>query len=217
MAVARGAAALLAAFVAAIGAAQSQATAAGAAQAQVPMSPTARAPALPDTRAEDAACPGGQARLRLAVVDPPPVLSTTEDVWTLQAASGAPHSATLRHLGLTTSRVEWQVELETRYSARAEREQPAAERDPKAGSGVCAVPARITLRLVQTEHRIRIAREIPPGSCLFRAVEAHERRHAAANRATLQRAAEAARRAAEAWAPGARGRGATIEAAVAAL
>jgi len=156
-------------------------------------------------RAEEgvAACPDGEPRVSLALVDPPPRLSTDQGVAALHAESGAPRSATRHQLGLTASRVEWRSEIETRW-----REGPG---------GICAAPGRITLQLAQTEHQIRIAREIPRGGCLFRAVEAHERRHAAVNQETLRHAAAEMRRAAEGWAARAEGRGPTVDAAVAAL
>jgi hypothetical protein len=131
------------------------------------------------------------------------VLSAEAGVAALHAVTGVPQSARLHHLGLTTSRVAWTSEIDTRWQL--------------ARDGICARPARISLRLAQVEHRLRIAREIPRCGCLWQAVEAHERRHAAVNQATLRRAASAARRAAEAWAPQAEGRGPTVDAAVAAL
>jgi hypothetical protein len=143
-------------------------------------------------------------RVTLALADPAPVLSAETGTAALQAASGLPRAARLHHLGLTASRVEWGSEIETRW-----REMP--------GGGTCARPARIGLRLAQTEHRISIASEIPRGGCLWRAVEAHERRHVALNQATLRQAATAMRRAAEAWAPQAEGSGPDVEAAVARL
>ena len=138
--------------------------------------------------------------MTLAVEDPAPVLSAASGTTALHAATGLPQTARLHHLGLTTSRVEWGSEIDTRW-----REAPG---------GICARPARVGLRLAQTEHRVRLASEIPQGGCLWRAVEAHERRHVAVNQATLRRAAIAVRRAAEAWAPRAEGDGATVEAAV---
>jgi hypothetical protein len=143
------------------------------------------------------ACPGGTARVRLSVVDPEPVVSRELGVDALHGETGEPRSDTLHHLGLTTSRVEWHSEIETRY--RSGR------------GGVCARPAEVVLNLVQTEHMVRIAREIRPGSCLYREVRAHEQRHVAVNRRTLQSAATRARSAAEAWAQTAQGRGATLE------
>jgi hypothetical protein len=148
-------------------------------------------------------CPAGPVRVTLALADPAPVLSAEAGTAALQAASGLPRAARLHHLGLTASRVEWGSDIETRW-----RETPG---------GTCARPARIGLRLAQTEHRIRIASEIPRGGCLWRTVEAHERRHVALNQATLRQAATAMRRAAEAWAPRAEGRGPDVEAAVARL
>jgi hypothetical protein len=149
------------------------------------------------------ACPGAAPRVRLILLDPEPVLSGELGVDALHGETGQPRSVTLHHLGLTTSRVEWHSELETRY-----REGPG---------GVCARPAQIGLTLVQTEHLVRIASEIPPGGCLWREVEAHERRHVAVNRRTLRVAAERARLAAEAWAARAEGRGATLDEAMASL
>ncbi|MFZ4407512.1 MAG: hypothetical protein ACOYOH_09225 [Paracraurococcus sp.] len=137
------------------------------------------------------------------VADPAPVLSAEAGTAALRAASGVPEAARLHHLGLTASRVEWGSEIETRW-----RETPA---------GLCARPARVALRLAQTEHRIRIAREIPRDGCLWRAVEAHERRHVAVNQATLRRAATAMRQAAEAWAARAEATGDDAAAAAARL
>jgi hypothetical protein len=148
-------------------------------------------------------CPPAEPRLRLSVVDPEPVVGHELGIDALHGETGQPRSETLHHLGLTTSRVEWQSEIETRYRSTA--------------GGVCAVPARVTLTLVQTEHLLRIARELPEGSCLYREVLAHERRHVAVNRRTLRAAAERARGAAEAWAARAEGRGATLEEAMASL
>ncbi|MCO6417763.1 hypothetical protein JYK14_16570 [Siccirubricoccus sp. KC 17139] len=148
-------------------------------------------------------CPRVTPRLTLAVVDPEPVLGHELDIAALHAESGQQQRETLRHLGLTTSRVEWQSEIETRY---------------REGAGqVCVVPARIALTLVQTEHLVRIARELPEGGCLYREVLAHERRHVAVNRRSLRVAAEKARGAATAWAARAEGRGQTLEEAMDAL
>jgi hypothetical protein len=139
----------------------------------------------------------------LAVVDPEPVLSNELGVDALHAETGQPRSATLHHLGLTTSRVEWQSEIETRYRST--------------DGGVCARPAAISLNLVQTEHLVRIAREIPGEGCLWREVASHERRHVAVNRRSLRQAAAQARAAAEAWGARAEGRGATLDEAMAGL
>ncbi|MCB4823560.1 hypothetical protein [Roseicella aerolata] len=160
--------------------------------------------AAPALAAEEAGgCPAGAARVELVLEDPPPVLSAAGRIVPPEGGAAAPPGARLHHLGLTTSRVAWGSEMETRWR--------------EGEGGICARPARVTLRLAQTEHRIRIAREIPEGGCLWRAVEAHERRHVAVNRATLRHAAAEARQAAEAWAGRAEGRGPTMEAAVAAL
>lgn len=149
------------------------------------------------------ACPGGTARVRLTVTDPEPVVSRELGVDALHGETGEPRSETLHHLGLTTSRVEWHSEIETRY--RSGR------------GGVCARPAEVVLSLAQTEHTVRIANEIPAGSCLYREVLAHEQRHVAVNRRSLQRAATQARAAAEAWAARSQGRGATLDDAMEAL
>jgi hypothetical protein len=149
------------------------------------------------------ACPPRSARIRLAVQDPEPVLGHDLGVDALHAQTGRPRSVTVHHLGLTTSRVEWRSEINARTAAGRR--------------GVCATPDGVLLTLVQSEHRIRIAREIPRGRCLFREVERHERRHVAVNRRSLAEAARRARRAAEAWAATAEGRGATEAAALAAL
>jgi hypothetical protein len=169
--------------------------------AQAPQAPAA-APQAPAAMAGPA-CPPRQPRIRLSVVDPEPVLDTSLGIDALHAETGRPRSATLHHLALTISRVEWHSEINARtLSTRG---------------GVCATPDQVTLTLVQAEHLIRIAEEIPPGSCLFREVEAHERRHVAVNRRTLRTAAGRARAAAESWAASAAGRGATEQEAMAAL
>lgn len=149
------------------------------------------------------ACPPARVQVRVAVTDPEPALSTRLGIDALHAKSGRPRSATVHHLALTSSRVEWQGEIDARTMAGR--------------GGACARPERVLLTLAQTEHLVRIAHEIPRGTCLFRAVEAHERRHVAVNRRTLRAAAARARRAAGAWAAGAEGRGATEREAVAAL
>lgn len=136
-------------------------------------------------------------QVRLEVLDPAPVESGALSVDELHRETGQPRSATLHHLGLTTSRVEWQSEIETRYRSTE--------------GGVCARPAVVTLNLVQTEHLVRIAREIPAGGCLWREVLAHERRHVAVNRQTLRQAGARARTAAIAWGARAEGRGATLD------
>ena len=81
----------------------------------------------------------------------------------------------------------------------------------------CARPERVSLRFRHAEHAVRIASELPRGSCLYRETEAHERRHVAVNRATLRRAAAGAEAAVRGWAASAVGRGDTEQAASAAL
>jgi hypothetical protein len=99
--------------------------------------------------------------------------------------------------------VEWRSEIEARVASTSGR--------------FCARPERVSLDLRHAEHGVRIARELPRGSCLFRETEAHERRHVAVNRATLRRAAAEAEAAARRWASSAVGRGATEQSAMAAL
>ncbi|WP_043362710.1 hypothetical protein [Belnapia sp. F-4-1] len=139
----------------------------------------------------------------MTVSDPAPVVSQALGVDALHVETGEKRSPGLHHLALTTSRVDWQSEIETRYREDA--------------GGVCARPARIVLGLVQSEHLVRIAGEIPRGSCLWREVLAHERRHVAVNRRTLRAAAAQARAATEAWALRAEGRDATFDVAMAGL
>ncbi|MDB5375090.1 MAG: hypothetical protein JWP04_3732, partial [Belnapia sp.] len=143
------------------------------------------------------ACPAGAPVVRLAVVDPEPVESGALSVDELHRETGQPRSATMHHLGLTTSRVEWRSEVETSYRSSE--------------SGVCARPAVVTLNLVQTEHLVRVAREIPADGCLWREVLAHERRHVAVNRQTLRQAGARAQAAAVAWGARAEGHGATLD------
>lgn len=152
-------------------------------------------------------CPDRQPRIRLSVVDPEPERRTDRGIDALHATTGRARSPTVHHLGLTTSRVEWRSELGARTAARPETRPDA----------VCAVPDRVTLTLVQSPHVVRIAREIAPGTCLYRQVAAHEARHVAVNRRTLREAATEARAAATAWAATAEGRGATEASAMAAL
>lgn len=149
------------------------------------------------------ACPPVKPQVRVSISDPEPRLSTAFGIDALHAKSGRPRSANVHHLALTSSRVEWEGEIDARTATGR--------------GGVCARPERVVLTLAQTEHLIRIAREIRRGSCLFREVEAHERRHVAVNRRTLRAAAARARKAAIAWAATAEGRGATEREAVAAL
>ncbi len=158
------------------------------------------------TRAEaqgNACPPHAQPRVRVPVVDPEPVLITHLDMAALHAETGRPRHAQSHHLGLTTSAVEWHSDIDVRYSSHP--------------GGVCAVVAELVLTLVQAEHILRIASEIPHGGCLFRQVEAHEMRHVAINRATLRQAASRARAAALHWAAQAEARAQTVDEAMALL
>lgn len=148
-------------------------------------------------------CPAASPRVEVTVHDPEPTLELGIGMDGLRAEAGARRGAADRHLGSTTSRVEWQSEMEARVAS--------------AGGRVCARPERIALVLRHAEHNVRIARELPRGSCLFGETEAHERRHVAANRAALRRAAAEAEAAARRWAASAVGRGATEQSAMAAL
>jgi hypothetical protein len=154
--------------------------------------------------AEPAGCPpAARPRVEVSLDDPEPSLDAGTGMDALRAEADAPRNAAHRHLGATVSRVEWQSELEARVHFFPGR--------------VCARPERVLLNLRHAEHSVRIARELPRGGCLFRETEAHERRHVSANRATLRRAAAEAGAAARAWAASAVGRGATEQAAMAAL
>ncbi|SDB11204.1 hypothetical protein [Belnapia rosea] len=148
-------------------------------------------------------CPAGAPEIRMTVTDPEPVISRALGIDALHGETGLPRSPLLHHLALTTSRVEWRSEIDTRYRSGT--------------GGVCARPARVALALVQNEHLVRIAGEIPRGGCLWREVLAHERRHVAVNRRTLRAAAAQARAAATGWAVRAEGRGATLDEAMAGL
>lgn len=152
-------------------------------------------------------CPARQPRIRLSVVDPEPARRTDRGIDALHVATGRARGPTVHHLALTTSRVEWRSQLGARTTTRP---------GPHPHT-VCAVPERVTLTLVQSEHVVRIARELAPGTCLYRAVAAHEARHVAVNRRTLQAAGTQAREAATAWAAAAEGHGATEAAAMATL
>lgn len=148
-------------------------------------------------------CPETSPRVEVALHDPEPTLDLGTGMDALRAEANALRSAALRHLGATTSRVEWQSEIEARIAS--------------ADGRVCARPERVSLNFRHAEHSVRIAREVPRGSCLFRETEAHERRHVAANRDALRRAAAEAEAAARRWAASAAGRGATEQSAMAAL
>ena len=151
-------------------------------------------------------CPVRAPRIRLAVVDKPVEVTGTQSIDAMHAESGERRTARRHHLALTTSRVEWHSEL----NAHVSRHETGRGR-------VCAVPAEVVLTLVEAQHRISIAAEVPANGCLWREVLAHERRHAAANRASLGVAVRAARTAATGWAAQASGFGATEEAAMARL
>jgi hypothetical protein len=158
----------------------------------------------PARQAPPVACPPRAPVVQVQVVDPEPLLSAEAGVDALHAMTGRPRMPAARHLGLTVSRIEWRTEITLRTLRL-----PAPP--PGGGQVFCAVPATVTLTLAHAEHRIRIARELTEGGCLFAQVEAHERRHVAVNRETLRAAARTVRTAAEAWARTAEGRGATLE------
>lgn len=161
-------------------------------------------------RAARLVCPPRQARVRLAVQDPEPALSTELGIDALHARTGLPRRESAHHLALTTASIEWLSEVEVVHSR-------AARAGPGGGPLFCAVPGRVGLTLAVTEHRMRIAREIPEGGCLFAEVEAHERRHVAVNREALRQAARLARAAAEGWAREAEGTGTSLDDAKAVL
>lgn len=148
-------------------------------------------------------CPASSPRVEAKLHDPEPTLDLGTGMDVLRAEANAPRGAALRHLGATTSRVEWQSEIEARIAS--------------ADGRVCARPERISLNFHHAEFGVRIARELPRGSCLFRETEAHERRHVAVNRDTFRRAAADAEAAVRRWAASATGRGATEQSAMAAL
>lgn len=148
-------------------------------------------------------CPTTSPRVEVALHDPEPTLDLKGGMDALRAEADAPRNAAHRHLGSTTSRVEWQSEIGALIGSASVR--------------VCARPERVSLNIRHAEHDVRIARELRRGSCLFRETEAHERRHVAANRATLRRAAAEVEVAARRWAASAVGRGATEQSAMEAL
>ena len=151
-------------------------------------------------------CPQRAPRIRLAMVDKPLEIISSQSIDAMHAESGERRTARRHHLGLTTSRVEWHSELNAHISRH------------ESGRGrVCAVPATVVLTQVAAGQRISIAAEVPKNGCLWREVLAHERRHAAANRASLGVAAAAARLAATRWAAQATGFGGTEDAAMAQL
>jgi hypothetical protein len=153
-----------------------------------------------------AACPPRAARVRVAVVERPLLIEHRQSITALHAEAGERRLGRGQHLALTTSRVEWHSELNAHVSRLAQPRE-----------ALCAVPAEVVLTLVEAEHRISIANDIPAGSCLYREVLAHERRHAAVNRRSLAVAASRARADASAWAARARAQAADADAALARL
>ena len=149
-------------------------------------------------------CPPAQpARVEVSLDDPEPSLELGSGMEAFRAEDATRRGAAYRHLGVTTSRVEWQSEVEAAIE--------------KSSGRVCARPERVSITLRHPEHSVRIARELPRGGCLFRETEAHEQRHVSVNRATLRRAAAELEAAARSWAATAVGRGATEQSAMAAL
>jgi len=150
--------------------------------------------------------------VRVAVTDPDPRVLPAAPAAELRAQAGAatpgeasaPMGGEQQHLGVTLSRVEWRSEITVRSQGVV-------------GGPVCALPAELRLTLVHAEHSIRIARELPRDGCLAREVLAHERRHVAVNRRTLQEAAGALHTVARRWALRAEARAADVAAAAAAL
>lgn len=150
--------------------------------------------------AQPVACPPGTPRIDVTVIDREPSVARNQPMAALAALSNDPG---LQSLGLTTVRLEWRNEFDSRIAAGAD--------------AVCAVVGAVRITLIHAEHRILIAREIPGRGCLYQEVLEHERRHVAANRALLRTAAAAARRALTAWAATAQARAATPDQAVAQL
>jgi hypothetical protein len=170
-----------------------------------PVAPTAEAPAAEPGAAAAIACPArGVPAVVVAVQDRPPRILPPVPARALRAQAGGPtDSAFPHHLGLTVFSVESRSEITVRTQASE--------------AGACALPAEVRLALVQTEHSIRLAREVPPGSCLAAEVLAHERRHAEVNRRTLRDTARELRATARAWAMRAEKRAADAGSAAAAL
>lgn len=156
-----------------------------------------------------AACPSrGTPIVSVEVVDPEPRMLPPLSARQLRAEAGGQADAAFpHHLGLTTSRVEWQSEITVRAQA------PAGTR----AGVVCAVPAELRIRLVHAEHGIRLARELPPNGCLAAEVLAHERRHVEVNRRTLRDMAAEVRVIARNWSQRAETRAPDINAAAVAL
>jgi hypothetical protein len=143
--------------------------------------------------------------VRVVLEDPEPTLLIGAGVDELHGESREPRTPRLHHLALTTSRVDWRSEVTAHYARAPE------------GGPVCAVIGTLTLHLVHAEHVIRLAREIPEGGCLWRAVLAHERRHVAVNRRALRSAARRLQAVAKEWARRAEARAPDVEGAVTAL
>jgi hypothetical protein len=152
------------------------------------------------------ACPPrGTPLISVEVVDPEARLLNPVSSATLRTeAGGEAGEAFPHHLGLTVSRVEWRTDITARSRGLN-------------GGPVCAVPAEVRVRLLHSEHTIRLARELPAGSCLAREVLAHERRHAEVNRRTIREAGAELRIAVRAWAAHVEGRAADSGAAAMAL
>ncbi len=148
-----------------------------------------------------AACPPrGTPVVQVEVRDRQPRVLPPMPARTLRSqAGGAVDGDFPHHLGLTVFSGESRSEITVRTQANE--------------AGACALPAEVRLSLVTTEHSIRLAREVPAGSCLAREVLAHERRHAEVNRRTLREAAGDLRATARAWAARAESRAADAGAA----
>jgi len=105
--------------------------------------------------------------VQVAVQDRPPRILPPIPARALRAqAGGAVDGAFPHHLGLTVFSVESRSEITVRTQATE--------------AGACALPAEVRLALVQTEHTIRLAREVPPGSCLAGEVLARHKGQSAA-------------------------------------
>lgn len=162
-------------------------------------------PAAASAQARPACASRATPTVTLELVDPAPRILAPLPARRLRAVAGGTSNAAFPHqLGLTVSRVEWRGEV----TARGGRQVDGL---------VCAVPAAVRLQLRHAEHSIRLAREIPPGSCLAAEVLSHERRHAEVNRRTLRVAADELRALARAWAAQAEARAPDIGAAAVAL
>jgi hypothetical protein len=173
----------------------------GVSAAQQGETPAAPAEAM---TAAVACPPRGAPVVQVEVQDRAPRILPPIPARALRAQAGGAVDGTFpHHLGLTVFSVESRSEITVRTQATE--------------AGACALPAEVRLALVQTEHTIRLAREVPPGSCLAGEVLAHERRHAEVNRRTLRDAAPDLRATARAWAVRAEKRAADAGSAAAAL